>query len=67
MFLIRSLYRLKGISSLNKIGFLNPAMITSDAYTYDKFNTLDYLAQALDGASLGYEFYLAPYLQGYHI
>ncbi|GJZ09156.1 hypothetical protein Tco_0543439 [Tanacetum coccineum] len=58
-----SLYHLKGHSSHNKVGFLNPGMITADSCFYEKWATIDYLTQSLTG----YEFYLAPYLQGYHI
>lgn len=48
---------------MNKVGFLHPGMITSDTCLYEKRATIDYLSRAL----VGYEFYLAPYLQGYHI
>ncbi|GJW94658.1 ulp1 protease family, C-terminal catalytic domain-containing protein [Tanacetum coccineum] len=57
-----SLYHLKGHSSQNKVGFLNPGMITADSCFYEKWATIDYLTQSLTG----YEFYLAPYLQGRH-
>ncbi|GKA65195.1 hypothetical protein Tco_0764902 [Tanacetum coccineum] len=57
-----SLYHLKGHSSQNKVGFLNPGMITADLCFYEKWETIDYITQSLTG----YEFYLAPYLQGYH-
>ncbi|PWA92677.1 ulp1 protease family, C-terminal catalytic domain-containing protein [Artemisia annua] len=57
-----SLYHLKGRSSLNRVGFLNPGLITSDACLFEKWDTLDYLTRALEG----YDFYLAPYLQGRH-
>ncbi|GJV25732.1 ulp1 protease family, C-terminal catalytic domain-containing protein [Tanacetum coccineum] len=57
-----SLYQLKGRSQQNKVGFLHPEMITPDVYGADKGVTLDYLARALEG----YEFYVAPYLQGGH-
>ncbi|GJT73953.1 putative ribonuclease H-like domain-containing protein [Tanacetum coccineum] len=55
-----SLYHLKGHSSQNKVGFLNPGMITADSCFYEKWATIDYLTQSLTG----YDFYLAPYLQG---
>ncbi|GJZ22400.1 hypothetical protein Tco_0559439 [Tanacetum coccineum] len=35
-------------------------MITADSCFYEKWATIDYLTQSL----MGYEFYLAPYLQG---
>ncbi|GJW33347.1 ulp1 protease family, C-terminal catalytic domain-containing protein [Tanacetum coccineum] len=57
-----SLYHLKGHSSQNKVGFLNPGMITADSCFYEKWATIDYLTQSLTG----YDFYLAPYLQGRH-
>ncbi|GJT63701.1 hypothetical protein Tco_1015181 [Tanacetum coccineum] len=57
-----SLYHLKGHSSQNKVGFLNPGMITTDSCFYEKWATIDYLTQSLTG----YDFYLAPYLQGRH-
>ncbi|GJT31915.1 RNA-directed DNA polymerase, eukaryota, reverse transcriptase zinc-binding domain protein [Tanacetum coccineum] len=57
-----SLYHLKGHSSQNKVGFLNPRLITADSCFYEKWATIDYLTQSL----MGYEFYLAPYLQGRH-
>ena len=60
--LIRSLYQLKGRSQQNKVGFLHPELITPDVYGANRGATLDYLARALEG----YEFYVAPYLQGYH-
>ncbi|GKC79366.1 ulp1 protease family, C-terminal catalytic domain-containing protein, partial [Tanacetum coccineum] len=50
------------LHQLNKVGFLHPEMITPDVYGADKGVTLDYLARALEG----YEFYVAPYLQGAH-
>nr|GEV95362.1 ulp1 protease family, C-terminal catalytic domain-containing protein [Tanacetum cinerariifolium] len=49
-------------SSTNKVGFLNPMMITADLCFHEKFATIDYLAQSLTC----YEFYLAPFLQGRH-
>ncbi|GKD73228.1 hypothetical protein Tco_1331510, partial [Tanacetum coccineum] len=55
-----SLYQLKDHSSTNKVGFLNPMMITADLCFHEKFATMDYLAQSLTC----YEFYLAPFLQG---
>ncbi|GJR22562.1 hypothetical protein Tco_0971089 [Tanacetum coccineum] len=58
-----SLYQLKGRSQQNKVGFLHPEMITPDVYGADKGVTLDYLARALEG----YEFYVAPYLQGFSL
>ncbi|GJT52691.1 putative reverse transcriptase domain-containing protein [Tanacetum coccineum] len=51
-----SLYHLKGHSSHNKVGFLNPGMIIADSCFYKKW--------ALLNSMTGYEFYLAPYLQG---
>ncbi|GKB01597.1 ulp1 protease family, C-terminal catalytic domain-containing protein, partial [Tanacetum coccineum] len=57
-----SLYQLKGHSSQNKVGFLNPGVITADSCFYEKSATIDYLTQSLTG----YDFYLAPYLQGRH-
>ncbi|GJX62426.1 ulp1 protease family, C-terminal catalytic domain-containing protein [Tanacetum coccineum] len=57
-----SLYQLKDHSSTNKVGFLNPMMITADLCFHEKFATMDYLAQSLTC----YEFYLAPFLQGRH-
>ncbi|GJU27356.1 ulp1 protease family, C-terminal catalytic domain-containing protein [Tanacetum coccineum] len=57
-----SLHKLKGRSQQNKVGFLHHEMITPDVYGADKGVTLDYLARALEG----YEFYVAPYLQGAH-
>nr|GEY80141.1 ulp1 protease family, C-terminal catalytic domain-containing protein [Tanacetum cinerariifolium] len=57
-----SLYQLKDHSSPNKVGFLNPMMITADLCFHEKFATMDYLAQSLTC----YEFYLAPFLQGRH-
>nr|GEW09643.1 ulp1 protease family, C-terminal catalytic domain-containing protein [Tanacetum cinerariifolium] len=57
-----SLCHLKGHSSQNKVGFLNPGMIIADSCFYEKWVIIDYLTQSLTG----YEFYLAPYLQGRH-
>ncbi|GKE30599.1 ulp1 protease family, C-terminal catalytic domain-containing protein, partial [Tanacetum coccineum] len=57
-----SLYQLKDHSKTNKVGFLNPMMITADACFQLKFATMDYLTQSLTG----YDFYLAPFLQGRH-
>nr|GEW67298.1 ulp1 protease family, C-terminal catalytic domain-containing protein [Tanacetum cinerariifolium] len=57
-----SLYQLKDHSSTNKVGFLNPMMITADLCFHEKFATMDYLAQSLTS----YEFYLAPFPQGRH-
>ncbi|GJT81278.1 ulp1 protease family, C-terminal catalytic domain-containing protein [Tanacetum coccineum] len=57
---ILSLYQLKGHSSQNKVGFLNPGVITEDSCFYEKSATIDYLTQSLTG----YDFCLAPYLQG---
>nr|GEV53181.1 ulp1 protease family, C-terminal catalytic domain-containing protein [Tanacetum cinerariifolium] len=57
-----SLYQLKDHSSTNKVGFLNPMMITADLCFHEKFATVDYLAQSLTC----YEYYLAPFLQGRH-
>ncbi|GKC07057.1 ulp1 protease family, C-terminal catalytic domain-containing protein [Tanacetum coccineum] len=49
-------YHLKVHSSQNKVGFLNPELITADSCFYEKWATIDYLTQSL----MGYEFYLAP-------
>ncbi|GJS34475.1 ulp1 protease family, C-terminal catalytic domain-containing protein [Tanacetum coccineum] len=53
---------LQAMEDENKVGFLNPGMITADSCFYEKWATIDYLTQSLTG----YEFYLAPYLQGCH-
>ncbi|GJZ67714.1 ulp1 protease family, C-terminal catalytic domain-containing protein [Tanacetum coccineum] len=51
---------LQALEDENKVGFLNPGMIRADSCFYEKWATIDYLTQSL----MGYEFYLAPYLQG---